>query len=372
MSPLPASAGRHRTRVLVVDDSAVVRRILSDVISAEADMEVVGTAPDPYVARDRILELQPDVVTLDIEMPRMDGLTFLGKLMHYRPVPVIIISSLGQRGSEAAIEALRKGAVDVLGKPNGPHSVGDLRLQLPAKIRAAAAVQPKSPAAAAEAHPRVSHLQSDGGTDLQATGTEGTVIAIGASAGGTEAISVVLEALPAGLPGIAITQHIPAGFSKAFADRLNRTCRMEVREARDGDALTPGLALVAPGDFHMMVRAAGNGYRVHLDSGPRVCYQRPAVDVMFHSLASAAGPRALGVILTGMGADGAEGLLHMKRAGAKTIAQDEATCLVYGMPREAVRAGAVDSILPLHAIPEAILHTIPRLPASLRTQPAAH
>jgi two-component system, chemotaxis family, protein-glutamate methylesterase/glutaminase len=359
MSGQTAPDARRRIRVLVVDDSAVVRRILSDVISAEPDLEVAGTAPDPYVARDRILELQPDVVTLDIEMPRMDGLTFLGKLMHYRPVPVIVISSLGQRGSEAAIEALRKGAVDVLGKPNGPHSVGELRAQLPAKIRAAASVRPRPPAVAAAANPQVSHLHSEA-----AHAADGTVIAIGASAGGTEAISVVLEALPPGLPGIAITQHIPAGFSKAFAERLNRTCRMEVREARDGDALMPGLALVAPGDFHMLVRPAGAGYRIRLDSGPRVCYQRPAVDVMFHSLASAAGPRALGVILTGMGSDGAEGLLHMKRAGARTIAQDEATCLVYGMPREAVRAGAVDTILPLHAIPEAILHTLPRLAGS--------
>lgn len=346
------SAPAARIRVLVVDDSPVVRRILSTVIAAEPDMEVVGTAPDPFVARDRIVALQPDVLTLDIGMPRMDGLTFLRKLMHYRPMPVVVVSSLAGPGCESALEALRLGAVDVVGKPDGPDSAAGLSLTLATKIRAAAVARPGSllrarPIAGREA--ANFHRAS-----------AGALIAIGASAGGTEAIQSVLEALPADLPGIVVTQHIPAGFSRAFADRLNRTCRMEVAEARDGDLLTPGLALVAPGNFHMLVRKAAGGYRVHLDSGPRVCYQRPAVDVMFGSVAEAAGAAALGVILTGMGSDGADGMLRMKRAGACTIAQDEATCLVYGMPKEAVRVGAVDVILPLDRIPEAIVRAATR------------
>jgi two-component system chemotaxis response regulator CheB len=340
----------NRIRVLVVDDSAIVRRILSGVISAEPDMEVVGTAPDPYIARDKILALQPDVVTLDIEMPRMDGLTFLKKLMHFKPIPVIVISSLAQSGCQVALDALHAGAVDVMGKPGGPYSVGDLSISLPAKIRAAAAARLKKtmPEAARKAEP----VRTARGF------APGTVIAIGASAGGTEAIRAVLERLPKDLPPIVITQHIPPVFSKAFADRLNQHCEMEVREAREGDVLAQGLALVAPGNFHMVLRREGATYRVRLDSGPQVCYQRPAVDVMFHSVAELVGAKALGVILTGMGADGADGLLHMRQAGAHTIGQDEATCLVYGMPKEAVKKGGVEKVLPLDRIPEAIVQTV--------------
>jgi two-component system chemotaxis response regulator CheB len=337
----------RRIRVLVVDDSAIVRKVLTDSLSAEPDLEVVGTAPDPFIARDKILSLEPDVLTLDIEMPRMDGLTFLRKLMRYRPMPVIVISSLGEASCQAAVSALREGAVEVLAKPGGPYSVGELRLALPNKIRAAALarVWRREPA---EAKPQAAALQA-------AAAGASRVIAIGASTGGTEAIERVLTRLPANCPGLVIAQHIPAGFSRAFAERLNQSCAIEVREAVDGDRVEPGLALVAPGNLHMLLRKTGAGYRVNVKDGPPVCYQRPSVDVLFQSAAAAAGAGAVGVILTGMGSDGAQGLLKMRQAGAATIAQDEETCVVFGMPKEAIRCGAVDRVAPLGKIPEAIL-----------------
>ena len=347
----------RKIKVLIIDDSAVVRKILSDTIIAEPDMKVIGTAPDPYVARDKILALQPDVLTLDIEMPRMDGLTFLKRLMRHYPIPTIIISSLGQASCAATLEALRCGAVDVLAKPAGPFSVGDLRHSLAAKIRAAAGSKPRfideasvTPAANA-ALVSFSSIAS----------TPGTVIAIGASTGGTVAIQDILLQLPADMPGMVITQHIPAGFSLAFANRLNKICSMEVRQAVTGDILRPGLALVAPGDYHLLLRKSGSGFVVELQQGPPVCYQRPSVDVMFASVAQVAGARAVGVLLTGMGADGAKGMLAMKRAGAKTIAQDEASCVVYGMPREAVRLDAVDAVASLGEIPKILAEAAGRV-----------
>jgi two-component system, chemotaxis family, protein-glutamate methylesterase/glutaminase len=335
-------------RVLIVDDSAIVRKVLSEAISAESDMEVVGVAPDPYIARDKILSLNPDVLTLDIEMPRMDGLTFLKKLMVYHPMPVIVITSLGQSSNEVTLDALRSGAVEVAAKPGGPYSVGELRASLPYKIRAAANanIRKKSQAVPAQplpVPPVESHFRED------------AIIAIGASTGGTEAIREVLMELPANTPGIVVTQHIPQNFSAAFANRLNGLCRMEVKEAADGDEVRQGRALIAPGDQHMLLRRFGGMYRVQIQGGPRVCYQRPSVDVMFASVAESAKERAIGVILTGMGADGAQGLLRMKNAGAKTIAQNEESCVVYGMPREAVKLGAADQIIPLAAIPRSIL-----------------
>jgi len=335
-------------KVLIVDDSAIVRKILSDAISSESDMEVVGTAPDPFVARDKILALHPDVLTLDIEMPRMDGLTFLKKLMRHHPMPVIVISSLGQASCQAALDALRFGAVEVLAKPGGPYSVGELRTNLAAKIRAAAVARVRN--ADPPAEPRVMTGHALPGKSLSA----GTVIAIGASTGGTEAIQEVLMGLPASTPGIVITQHIPPVFSRAFADRLNQMCAMEVKEASDGDVVTVGRVLVAPGNFHMVLRGSADHYRVQVKDGPQVCYQRPSVDVMFSSVAEAVGPKAIGVLLTGMGSDGAQGLLRMKRAGAHTIAQDEASCVVFGMPREAIRLGAADRVVPLSRVAFAI------------------
>ena len=341
-------------RVLIVDDSAIVRRLLRDSLSGESDIEVVGTAPDPYIARDKILALSPDVLTLDIEMPRMDGLTFLKKLMTFRPMPVIVISSLAQASCQAGVEALRAGAVEVMAKPGGPYSVGELKLSLAAKIRAAAATRvarEREPAPPMQAI--ASALPASGGAY-----NPNSVIAIGASTGGTEAIEAVLTRLPSDLPGIVITQHIPAGFSRAFAERLNKFCPMRVAEASDGDIVHPGLALVAPGNFHMLLRKSGGVYRVTVKDGPMVCYQRPSVDVLFSSVADAAGPNAVGVILTGMGSDGAQGMKKMKLAGASTIAQSEASCAVFGMPKEAIRAGAVDRVVSLHVIASAICSTL--------------
>jgi two-component system chemotaxis response regulator CheB len=344
---LEPNSAERKIRVLIVDDSAIVRKLLAEALSLEPDIEVVGTAPDPYVARDKILSLRPDVLTLDIEMPRMDGITFLKKLMRIHPMPVIIISSLGQASSKIGLEALQYGAVEVLAKPGGPYSVGELQHDLPHKVRAAAharlrrmSAEPQVAAAAVRPPIPVSFQSAN----------KSTIIAIGASTGGTEAVREVLMELPPSSPGIVVVQHIPPVFSTAFANRLNELCRIQVKEAADGDRLTPGLALVAPGNFHMTVQKRGGEYRVSIEDGPRVCYQRPAVDVLFQSVASAAGRDAIGVLLTGMGADGAAGLLKMKRAGAKTIAQDEASCIVFGMPREAIRLGAVDHVLPLNRI----------------------
>jgi two-component system chemotaxis response regulator CheB len=341
-------------RTLIVDDSAIVRKILSEALTGEPDIEVVGTAPDPYVARDKILALNPDVLTLDIEMPRMDGLTFLRKLMEYHAMPVIVISSLGQASCKAAVEALQSGAVEVLAKPGRPYSVGELRLVLAAKIRAAAAARLRARSAEPPARQPVPNglAARQDGFDLK------KVIAIGASTGGTEAIAEVLTRIPENCPGIVITQHIPANFSRAFAERLDRICQMAVKEAVDGDDLAPGLALVAPGDFHMLLRKRPGGYFVSVKDGPRVCYQKPSVDVMFRSVAEAAKSEAVGVLLTGMGSDGAAGMLQMKQAGAQTIAQDEASCVVFGMPREAIRMGAAGHVQPLANMAGAILSAV--------------
>jgi two-component system chemotaxis response regulator CheB len=334
----------RKIRVLVIDDSAIVRKILSETLSAEADIEVVGTAPDPIVALEKIKRLKPDVLTLDIEMPRMDGLTFLKQIMRTQPMPVILISSLAQSSVDIALEALRWGAVDVLAKPSGPYSVGELRASVSARIRAAARAklvkqdhaQPVRPPAVPEKPANLNRL-----------------IAIGASTGGTEAIASMLSQLPAEVPPILITQHIPSIFSRSFAQRLDKLCRMEVREAVDGDVPRPGLALVAPGGFHMVLE---RGMRIRIKDGPLVCYQRPSVDVLFSSVAMVAGANAVGVMLTGMGNDGAQGMKRMKDQGCHNIAQDEATCVIFGMPREAIRAGAVDQTLPLDRIAAAILN----------------
>jgi two-component system, chemotaxis family, protein-glutamate methylesterase/glutaminase len=343
----------RKTRVLIVDDSAIVRKILSDALAGEPDLEVVGTAPDPYIARDKILALRPDVLTLDIEMPRMDGLTFLKKLMHFHPMPVVVISSLAQPSCRIAVQALENGAVEVMAKPGGPYSVGELGKSLAGKIRAAGHSRVKPPPPAPSVAPS---LMPPGGPPSTSTCA---ILAIGASTGGTEAIVTVLRQLPANSPPIVIAQHIPPEFSRAFAARLNDLCATEVREASDGDTLHPGLALVAPGDLHMLLKKSAGRYSVAVKTGPRVCYQRPSVDVLFSSVAESAGAAATGVILTGMGSDGAQGMLKMRQAGAYTIAQDEATCVVFGMPREAIGLNAVDQILPLHAIANALLSPKP-------------
>jgi two-component system chemotaxis response regulator CheB len=339
----------RKIKVLIVDDSAIVRKVLTDALSGETDIEVIGTAPDPFVARDKILSLEPDVLTLDIEMPRMDGVTFLRKLMHFHPMPVIVISSLGIASSRTALEALEAGAIDVLAKPGGPQSVGELRLSVASKIRAARIARLRPPPAKPLIPKPPSIPRSSPPFPSSA------VIAIGASTGGTEAIHKVLAELPENCPGVVIAQHIPAVFSRSFANRLNELCALRVREAQDGDKLEAGLALVAPGNFHMLLRRSLSGYRVEIKDGPLVCFQRPAVDVLFHSVAEAAGSNATAAILTGMGSDGVNGMLALKKAGAHTLAQDEESCVVFGMPREAIRHGAVDRVLPLSAIPAALL-----------------
>jgi two-component system chemotaxis response regulator CheB len=336
---------QRKIRVLIVDDSAIVRKILSEALSSEEDIEVVGTAPDPFVARDKILALNPDVITLDIEMPRMDGLSFLKKLMQYRPTPTVMISSLAQSSCSVVFEAMEHGAVEVLAKPGGPYSVGELRLILANKVRAAAQSKLK-PAVLSSVPPRkVEMLPNRNHTQ---------VIAIGASTGGTEAVREILQQMPVNSPPILVVQHIPPVFSRAFAERLDRLCSIRVKEAVDGDEVSPGQALIAPGDFHMLLQTNSVPPRVIIKTGPRICYQRPAVDVLFQSVAMGMGKKAIGVLLTGMGSDGAQGMLKMKQAGAKTIAQDESTCVVYGMPREAVKLGAVDEILRLQEIAPAL------------------
>lgn len=335
-------------RVLIVDDSALVRKFAAVSLAKYSDITVVGTAPDPYVARDRILELNPDVVTLDIEMPRMDGITFLKVLMKHRPIPVIIMSSLSQNGSEKALEALHAGAVDVLGKPNGAFSALEDGFRLAEKIRAAAVAQirPGNDKRIALA-PTVSKPV----LPISKLPAHRRLILLGASTGGTEALKAILTSMRGDLPGIAIVQHIPAHFSKAFADRLNQICAMEVREAKNGDVIMPGLALVAPGGYHLLLKRNGANYSVELNLGPQIHHQRPAVDILFDSAVKCgAGPCTIAALLTGMGVDGAGGLLRLREAGATTIAQNEETCVVFGMPREAIRIAAAQHVMPLENI----------------------
>jgi two-component system chemotaxis response regulator CheB len=339
-------------RVLVVDDSALVRQILEDELQRDPMIEVVGTASDPYFARDKIVQLNPDVITLDIEMPRMDGLTFLRKLMAHHPIPVIVVSSLSARGGEIAMEAIEAGAVEVMCKPGAAYTVGDMSVQLADKIKAAARVTVSKRAAA---KPSPAAANASAAPRLSMTKTTNKIVAIGSSTGGTEALRALLTALPANCPGIVIVQHMPEHFTKSFADRLNTLCQMEVKEAEDGDGVYQGRVLIAPGSYHTLVKRSGARYNVQVKSGPLVSRHRPSVDVLLKSVAMYAGQNAVGVMLTGMGRDGADGMKQMHDAGAKNIAQDEASCVVFGMPKEAIAAGGVDYVLPLDAIPQKIL-----------------
>jgi len=336
-----------KVRVLVVDDSAVVRQILTREFSKDKDIEVVGTAPDPYVARDKIVQLKPDVITLDVEMPRMDGVTFLRKLMKHHPIPVIIVSSLTAAGSELAMEALQYGAIDVMCKPGTAYSVGDMSELLIQKIKAAAVVDMRK---RADMIRERAATASEPIKRLAMTKTTNKIIAIGASTGGTEAIKDVITSFPAGAPGTVIVQHMPEYFTKSFAERLNACCEIDVKEAEQGDRVIPGRALLAPGNKHMVLKRSGAQYLVEIKDGPLVFHQRPAVEVLFNSVAMYAGSNAVGMILTGMGKDGAKGLLAMKEAGAYTIVQDEASSVVWGMPGEAFKCGAATIVLPLKKI----------------------
>ncbi|MBK9518763.1 MAG: chemotaxis response regulator protein-glutamate methylesterase [Anaeromyxobacter sp.] len=348
-TPAPLRPGTRRIRVLVVDDSAVVRNVFSTELAKDPGIEVVGAAPDPFVARDMLLEREPDVITLDMEMPRMDGITFLRKIMQYRPTPVIVVSSLTQAGGELAMEALAAGAVEVMCKPGAAYSVGDMTADLVEKVKEVASTGLRVPADRPAPPPR------SGAAAPSLTRTTNQILAIGASTGGTVAIERILATLPPNVPGIVITQHMPELFTKFFANRLKSMSRLDAREAVDGDSVVPGVALVAPGNKHMLLKRSGARYLVEVKDGPRVNRHRPSVDVMFRSVARTAGKNAVGVILTGMGGDGAQGLLAMREAGARTIAQDEATCVVFGMPKVAIDAGAVEQVMPLDLIGAEVL-----------------
>ncbi len=350
-------------KVLVVDDSALVRKTISDTLAHDPDIEVVGVANDPLIAMDKVARLQPDVMTLDMEMPRMDGLTYLRQMqMERSPVAVVVISSLTQQGSQLALEAMQAGACEVLAKPDGSMSVGALAGKLAFHIKAAHAAKKRFRPAAASA-PAV---RPSLGAALPATAAgraERRLIVVGASTGGVEALRLLLPSLPAGLPPILVVQHIPAFFSKAVADRLNDLCDYEVREAVGDEPVLPGQCLVAPGNFHLMVQKNADGYRIQLAQSPPVHFCRPAVDVLFRSAALAAGARTLGVLLTGMGSDGAQGMQAIRRAGGINLAEHEDSCVVYGMPRAAVQLGVVDKSVPLQAMPQAIVDHLQQLGA---------
>jgi two-component system chemotaxis response regulator CheB len=341
-------------RVLIVDDSAVVRKYLAVELSKFEDIEVVGGAIDPYAARDKIVSLQPNVLTLDLEMPRMDGLSFLAKLMRYYPLPVVVISSLTPKNSETAIRALQLGAVEVIAKPGSQFSTPGIGPVVRA-IRAAAVAQLPRKNQIAIFNSSQSASEPDSVQPIALSHTTHKILAIGASTGGPQAVEEVLKGLPANAPGTVIVQHMPAYFTAAFAGRLNSICALEVHEARDADPVVPGVALVAPGNHHMVLQMSGAKYLVRVKDGPPVHHQRPAVDVLFQSVASTAGRNALGVLLTGMGADGAKGLLAMRESGAYTIAQDEKSSIVFGMPKEAIKLGAAQDVLPLTSIAPTVL-----------------
>lgn len=339
-------------KVLIIDDSAMIRKVFEQELSKDPEIEVVGTAPDPIVGRDKIVYLKPDVITLDIEMPRMDGLTFLGKLMKHYPLPVVVVSSLAKRGGDVAVKAMELGAVEVISKPGTAYSVGDMSEQLIEKVKAASRVRVFK---RLDDNKIPSREQNSAMVASMAVKTTNKIIAIGASTGGTDALREVITRLPQNSPPVVIVQHMPQNFTKAFADRLNEISQVQVKEAVDGEYLATGKVLIAPGNQHMEIRRSGINYYVTLFDGPMVFHQRPAVEILFDSVAKYAGQNAVGAILTGMGKDGAQGLLHMRQAGAATIAQDEKSCIVFGMPKEAIDVGAAQVIKPLNQIAQTLL-----------------
>jgi two-component system chemotaxis response regulator CheB len=345
-----------KIKVLIVDDSALIRSVMKEIINSQPDMEVVGVAPDPIVARDLIKQTNPDVLTLDVEMPRMDGLDFLEKLMRLRPMPVVMVSSLTERGSDITLRALELGAVDFVTKPKMSIQSGMLEYTelIADKIRTASKARIKSRQITPHDPNKVA---GDGVLPLirnPLTSSEKLII-IGASTGGTEAIKDFLMQMPSDCPGILITQHMPAGFTKSFAQRLDSLCKISVKESEGGERVLPGHAYLAPGHSHLQLVRSGANYMTQLDQGPPVNRHRPSVDVLFHSAAVHAGKNAVGVILTGMGKDGALGMLEMKNVGAYNFAQDEASCVVFGMPREAIAVGATHEVGPLNALPGMVL-----------------
>ncbi|WP_066630236.1 protein-glutamate methylesterase/protein-glutamine glutaminase [Labilibacter marinus] len=374
--------GKNKIRVLVVDDSAVVRQSLSSILSSDSEIEVMGTAADPIIAVKKIMKEIPDVITLDIEMPRMDGLTFLRKIMSQHPIPVVIISSLTTEGTEVAMRALEYGASEIIGKPamNAAKFINESKIMICDAVKASAQAKlsrkkivsnatviakPKSrpssqrPTKPLEVKPKYSAdvILEKGSASDRITITE-KVIVLGASTGGTEAIRHFLKHLPGKMPGIAIVQHMPEGFTKSFANSLNNICDLEVKEAENGDKLYQGRVLIAPGNHHMLLKRVGKEYFVEVKDGPLVNRHRPSVDVLFRSASRYAGKNSTGILLTGMGNDGAKGLLELKESGANTIAQDEASSVVYGMPKEAAKLGAADEILSLEEIGPHILKSL--------------
>ena len=343
-------------KVLIVDDSALIRALLSDIINAQPDMQVVGTAPDPLVARERIKALNPDVLTLDVEMPRMDGLVFLEKLMRLRPMPVLMVSSLTEKSCDITLRALELGAFDYVTKPRVDIRAGllDYGEELVGKIRGAYGSQRKNPAP--EGGRAQHHAQRKYTADAilptnhQHFSTSEKVIVVGASTGGTEALKAFLAALPADCPAVLVTQHMPEAFTRAFAARLNGLCAMAVKEAEHGERVLPGHVYVAPGNRHLLLSRSGANYTATLSDGPPVSRHRPSVDVMFRSAANCAGSNCLGVIMTGMGDDGAAGMLELHQVGAHTLAQDERSCVVFGMPKEAIARGGVDEVVALDGL----------------------
>ncbi len=341
-----------KIRVLVVDDSALMRQVLSQALAADPGIEVVGTAPDPYVARDKIKALHPDVLTLDVEMPRMDGLAFLERLMRARPMPVVMVSSLTEAGCDVTLRALELGAIDFVTKPRVDlrERIHEVTGEMIEKVKAAAGARllPRGPQASAPpVTPRPSLFR-----------TTDTVVAIGASTGGTEALREMLTALPADAPGVVVVQHMPERFTRAFAERLDRLCTVRVKEAENGDRVLAGHVLIAPGNYHLRVVRDGALVRAQLGQDPPVNRHRPSVDVLFQAAAETLGPNAVGVIMTGMGCDGAKGLLAMRQAGARTVAQDPESCVVFGMPREAIALGAAERVVPLNHIAGCVLDMI--------------
>jgi two-component system chemotaxis response regulator CheB len=342
-------------RVLVVDDSALARRAIQDALAQDAGIEVVGLAADAYEAREQIIALEPDVLTLDLQMPLMDGLTFLRILQEHHPVPVVVVSSLTPAGSELAMAALEAGAIDVIQKPDGTRAAAQMSRRLCAQVRAAALARRGARAGNA--------LQPAALAPLATAPDTRRVVLIGASTGGVEALRTVLPRLPADMPPLVVVQHIPPYFSRVMAEHLDRIAAVEVREAVDGDVLRPGLCLIAPGDFHVLLKRQGGQYRLKLSQTPPVNHCRPSVDVLFRSAAEQAGAQAVGVLLTGMGADGARGMQLLRAAGARTIAQSEDSCVVFGMPQAAIATGAVERIVPLTRIAEAVLDALRKEPA---------
>jgi len=351
------------TRVLIVDDSAVVRQTLVDVLSSDPDIEIMATAGDPFIAAERMRDEVPDVITLDVEMPRMDGLTFLQKIMSQHPIPVVMCSSLTGSGSETALRALELGAIEIIEKPRmgTKQFLQEAKVRICDAVKAAASSKPgvvQRPSLTVEPKLNADVMLSKSSGKAMIQTTE-SIVVVGASTGGTEALRIFLEALPADTPGIVIVQHMPESFTAAFAGRLNGLCKISVKEAENGDTVVRGRALLAPGNRHALLKRSGARYYVEIKDGPLVSRHRPSVDVLFRSAARYAGKNAVAVIMTGMGDDGAKGMKEMRDAGARTIAQDEASCVVFGMPKEAIKLGGAELVMPLQKIAGELLRLCP-------------